>query len=286
MIGLGNIGASLCRHLIASEHDVTIFDVNADAMAAFSDSSARVATSTQGLAQAVDVVLLSLPNSDIVEKVVLGKDGLASGLAVGKVVIDMSSSRPASTRDIAQRLATDGIHMLDAPVSGGTMRAAEGTLTMIVGGEDAVFERCETLLKIFGSQIIHVGPSGSGHLAKAINNLLSATTLASACEAVQLGAKAGLEPEKLIEVINASSGRSVSTEVKFPRYILNRSFDDGFAISLMDKDARIALETAQELGFDTPIGSTVGSLWQQAVEAGFGGRNHTAIYEYLETRHD
>jgi len=283
LIGLGNIGGPLCRHLLGSEHELTIFDVSADARALFKDSRAHIADSVADLGARVDVVILSLPNSDVVEQVVFGKGGLAGALTADTVVIDMSSSRPASTRNIALRLAEQNVHMLDAPVSGGTIRAAEGTLTMICGGEPDVFQTCEPILRIFGQQVIHVGPSGAGHLAKAINNLVSATTLASACEAVQLGAQAGLAPEKVIEVINASSGRSVSTELKFPRYILDRSFDDGFAISLMDKDARIALDTAAELGFDTPIGTAVASLWKDAVDAGFGTKSHTAIYEYLET---
>ncbi|MES1925029.1 6-phosphogluconate dehydrogenase [Salinisphaera sp. T31B1] len=286
LIGLGNIGASLCRHLLASDYDITIFDVSAQARAQFADSRAHFSDTVAELGERVDVAILSLPNSDVVEQVIFGDDGLADAMAADTVIIDMSSSRPASTREIAHRLAERRIHMLDAPVSGGTIRAAQGTLTMICGGAPDVFDRCTPVLRTFGSEIIHVGPSGAGHLAKAINNLVAATTLASACEAVQMGAAAGLAPEKLIEVINASSGRSVSTELKFPRYILNRRFDDGFAISLMDKDARIALDTAAELGLDTPIGTTVASLWKDAVDAGFGPKSHTAIYEYLETRGD
>ena len=137
-------------------------------------------------------------------------------------------------------------------------------------------------MKSFGEQIFHVGTHGNGHLAKALNNLLSATTLASAAEAVLLGAKAGLEPEKLIEGVNASSGRSASTEVKFPRYILNRAFDDGFGIGLMNKDMKIALETAEEFGVPMLIGSTSGQVWQTAVAQGFGSESRTAIYAFLE----
>jgi 3-hydroxyisobutyrate dehydrogenase len=119
-------------------------------------------------------------------------------------------------------------------------------------------------------------------MAKAVNNLLSATTLASAAEAVLLGERAGLDPETLVEIINASSGRSASTEVKFPRYVLNRAFNDGFTIGLMNKDVRIALDTASELGFPTVMGSAVGQVWQAAVAQGFGGEGHTAIYAFLE----
>ena len=172
--------------------------------------------------------------------------------------------------------------MLDAPVSGGLLRAETGELAVMVGGRPEVFDGCRAVLEAFGGEIFYVGESGAGHTAKAINNLVSATTLASAAEAVLLGERAGLDPEKLVEIINASSGRSASTEVKFPRYILNRAFEDGFAVGLMNKDAKIALDAAAELGFPTVIGSAVGQVWQAAVAQGFGGKGHTAIYEFLE----
>jgi 3-hydroxyisobutyrate dehydrogenase-like beta-hydroxyacid dehydrogenase len=172
--------------------------------------------------------------------------------------------------------------MLDAPVSGGLLRAEVGDLAVMVGGEQGLFEGCRAVLEAFSARIFYVGGSGSGHMAKALNNLLSATTLASAAEAVLLGERAGLDPEKLVEIINASSGRSASTEVKFSRYVLNRAFDDGFAVSLMNKDVGIALDTASELGLPTIMGSVVGQVWRAAVARGFGGEGHTAIYAFLE----
>jgi 3-hydroxyisobutyrate dehydrogenase-like beta-hydroxyacid dehydrogenase len=172
--------------------------------------------------------------------------------------------------------------MLDAPVSGGVPRAEEGNLAVMVGGEEGIFEEHRAVLEAFSARIFYVGGSGTGHMAKAANNLLSATTLASAAEAVLLGERAGLDPVTLVEIINASSGRSASTEVKFPRYVLNRAFNDGFTISLMNKDVRVALDTASELGFPTIMGTAVGQVWQAAVAQGFGGEGHTAIYAFLE----
>jgi 3-hydroxyisobutyrate dehydrogenase-like beta-hydroxyacid dehydrogenase len=227
-------------------------------------------------------VLLSLPNSAVVEEVVLGEDGLIGSLSPGKVVIDTSSSKPSSTRMISARLAQAGIDMLDAPVSGGVMKAREGTLSVMVGGRREVFDKCSPVLRAFGGQIFFLGDPGAGHLAKALNNLLSATTLASAAEAVILAEKAGLSPDTFVEVINASNGRSYSTEVKFPKYILDRSFDDGFATALMSKDLKIALEAAAEIDFPMLIGSTVAQVWQAAVAQGNGARNHTEIYAFLE----
>jgi len=172
--------------------------------------------------------------------------------------------------------------MLDAPVSGGVLRAREGKLSVMLGGERAVFARHEEILSIFGEKVFYVGGHGARHLVKALNNLLSATTLASACEAALLAEKAGIAPETFVEVINASNGRSYSTEVKFPKYILNRSFEDGFATALMSKDLKIALEAAAEMDVPMLIGSTVAQVWQAAVAQGNGARSHTEIYAFLE----
>ncbi len=281
-VGLGNIGAPMCRHLLEHGYEVIVHDADPQAVRNFSSSPTETASSPDELARLADVVVLSLPNSAVVEQVVLGDRGLAEGLSRGDVLIDTSSSKPTSTQLISDHLAKKEVHTLDAPVSGGSLRAKEGTLAIMVGGEKAVLERCHEVLSSFGKDIFHVGGVGAGHLTKAINNLVSATTLASAAEAVLLGVRAGLAPEALIEVLNASSGRSNSTEVKFPHYILNRSFDDGFGIALMNKDLKIALDTASELEHPMTIGPAVGQLWQAAVDQGFGSDSHTAIYKFLE----
>ncbi len=172
--------------------------------------------------------------------------------------------------------------MLDAPISGGVLRAEEGTLAVMVGGKREVFEGCREVLEAFGEKIFHVGDHGAGHLVKSLNNLLSATTLASAAEAVLLAQKAGIAPATLLEVINAGNGRSYSTEVEFPNFILDRSFDDGFALGLMVKDLKIALETAAEIGHPMFSGSAISQLWQAAAARGYGPQGHTSIYAFLE----
>jgi 3-hydroxyisobutyrate dehydrogenase len=282
LIGLGNIGEPICRHLIKEGYAVFVYDVDREAVAQLEDTTAEPTESPRALASVADVVLLSLPNSVVVEEIVLGEDGLAESLSPGKVVIDTSSSKPSSTRTISGRLAEAGIDMLDAPVSGGVMKAREGTLAVMVGGRREVFERCLPILQAFGGEIFFVGDHGTGHLAKSLNNLLSATTLASAAEAVILAERAGLSPDLFVEVINASNGRSYSTEVKFPKYILDRSFEDGFATALMSKDLKIALEAAAEMDVPMLIGSTVAQVWQAAVAQGNGARSHTEIYAFLE----
>src|SRR5215204_724974 len=265
-VGLGNIGFPMCRRLLESGYEVIAYDTNPEAVSRLGDTPAEPADSLKALA-AADVVLLSLPGSDVVEEVVLGEGGLAEGLSSGKVLIDTSSSRPSSTRDLAKKLAESEVEMLDAPVSGGVLRAEEGKLAVMVGGREKIF---------------HVGDHGAGHLVKSLNNLLSATTLASAAEAVILAEKAGVAPEALLEIINAGNGRSYSTEVKFPKFILDRSLDDGFALGLMVKDLKIALESAAEIGHPMFSGSSISQLWQASAARGYGLEGHTSIYAFLE----
>ncbi len=281
-VGIGNIGEPVCRQLLDEGYELMIYDAYPEALARLEDTPAQPAASPEALATKADVVLLSLPNSDVVEEVVLGESGLIEWLSSGKALIDTSSSRPSSTRAISERLAAQGIDMLDAPVSGGVLRAEEGTLSVMVGGKRAVYEKYRGILESFGDKIFYVGDHGAGHLVKALNNLLSATTLASAAEAALLARRGGVAPDTFVEVINASNGRSYSTEVKFPRYILDRTFDDGFALGLMNKDLKIALETAAEMEFPMPIGSALAQIWELAAARGYGPGNHTAIYTFLE----
>jgi 3-hydroxyisobutyrate dehydrogenase-like beta-hydroxyacid dehydrogenase len=281
-VGLGNIGEPMCRHLIRNGYEVSVHDADPEAVSRLDDTRAEPAKSFEALGSDADVVLLSLPGSDVVEEVVMGEGGLADRLSSGKILIDTSSSRPSSTREISERLARSGVEMLDAPVTGGVLRAEEGKLAVMVGGKVEVFEECRAIFEVFGEKIFHVGDHGAGHLVKSLHNLLSATTLASAAEAVILAEKAGVAPEAFLEVVNAGNGRSYSTEVKFPNFILDRSFDDGFALGLMVKDLKIALETAAEMGHPMFSGSAISQLWQAAFAQGHGPEGHTSIYAFLE----
>lgn len=283
-IGLGNMGAPICLRLLQHGYQLDVFDIDAERIAPLVAAGAHGAESLAAVGAACDVVLLSLPASDIIEAVVLGEDGLASAMRDGGVLIDLSSAQPSSTRRIASALAKGGVAMLDAPVSGGVPRARDGSLTVMVGGDRAVFERCQPILGAFSTAQFHVGSVGAGDLVKALNNLLSATTLASAAEVVLLAERAGLDPVQFIDVVNTSSGRSNSTEVKFPRYILTHTFADGFALALMNKDVQIALQAAADLDTPMPIGSLVAQFWREAAAAGFAQQGHTAIYTYLEER--
>jgi 3-hydroxyisobutyrate dehydrogenase-like beta-hydroxyacid dehydrogenase len=276
------MGEPVCRKLLDGGYALLIYDVDPEALERLHDTSAEPVASLDSLASRTDVVLLSLPNSDTVEEVVFGEGGLIDGFSGGETLIDTSSSEPASTRSIAKRLEARGVAMIDAPVSGGVLRAREGALAVMVGGKPEVYDRCREILRSFGDGIFYVGEHGTGHLVKALNNLLSATTLASAAEATLVAQKGGVAPDKFLEIINAGNGRSYSTEVKFPRYILNRAFDDGFALGLMNKDLKIALQAAAEMELPTPVGSALAQIWQLAMTHGYGGEDHTAIYAFLE----
>ena len=281
-VGLGNMGGPMCRQLLDSGYTVWVYDLVSEAVGRLEETAARPAPSLRALAGEAEVIFLSLPNSEVVEEVVLGEEGLVGGFSSGQTVIDLSSSKPLRTQALAEKLAARGVRMLDAPVSGGVPRAKEGTLAIMVGGEEEVYEEYREILKCFGEKVFHMGGHGAGHLTKALNNLLSATTLASASEAVLLGMEGGLDPGTFIEVVNVSTGRSNSTEAKFPNYILNRAFDAGFSTEFYNKDVSTALETAAAYGFPMPVGTAVGGIWKEAVEEGYGPRDHTEIYAFLE----
>ena len=285
-IGLGNMGMPMCRRLIDQGYTVFLYDVNPASLVPFAGTSAQASPSLLHLAGHAEIILLSLPNSTVVEQVILGEQGLRAGLSAGQVIIDLSSSRPSSTQQLAAALAGLHVHLLDAPVSGGVPRAREGTLAILVGGEREVFEQQMPLLQIFGGQIFYMGGHGTGHLTKALNNLLSATSLASAIEAVLVGRRYGLDASMFIAAVNASTGRSASTEVKFPRFILPETFDDGFALGLMNKDVHIALEAAAEMDIPMLLGSCVGEIWQAAEDQGLGKAGHTTLYTFLKDRID
>jgi len=183
---------------------------------------------------------------------------------------------------IWERLAAKGIRMLDAPVSGGTKGAYEGTLAIMVGGEEKDYEECYLIFEAIGQNIYHVGKIGSGHTVKALNNLCSACSMAITSEALVVASKLGLSPEKVIDVMNSSSGRSWSSQFKFPTYVLNNTFNSGFTISLMNKDLDAATRLGRELHVPMFVGTVVQQLYNHAVGQGSGGDCHTAIIKVIE----
>jgi 3-hydroxyisobutyrate dehydrogenase-like beta-hydroxyacid dehydrogenase len=281
-IGLGKMGAPMAGRLLAAGYRVAAHDLRQEAVALACRGGAEACDDPAEVAARADVVITMLPDARAVERVVYGQR-LADALRAGQILVEMTSSAPGVTRRIGNELVSRGVRVLDAPVSGGVRGAVDGTLCIMVGGPKDVLDDCRPILECFGRDIVHVGDApGDGDAAKTINNLLSATTLWSAAEAVTLGARAGLSPHRLLAAINRSTGRSYTTEVKFPRYILPRTFTAGFTIGQYLKDLDICLDLADDLGVPLLLGSVVRQAWRIATQEGMADFDHTALITLLE----
>jgi 3-hydroxyisobutyrate dehydrogenase len=280
-VGLGNMGTPMATRLIDAGFPVTGTDLSADNRRSLAEHGGAAKDTAVDVAAGIDVLILMLPSSDVVESVLIG-DGVAAALAPGSVVIDMSSSEPLRTRELAGRLAETGVHLMDAPVSGGVKGAVKGTLTIMAGGEDELVERVRPVLEAMG-KVVHTGPVASGHALKAFNNLLSATHLLVTSEALIAGKRFGLDPAVMLDAINGSSGRSGSTENKWPNFILPETYDSGFALQLMLKDMRIATGLAEALGVPSHLGERAVEIWSEAARELPRTADHTEIARWLES---
>jgi 3-hydroxyisobutyrate dehydrogenase len=278
-VGLGKMGLPMATRLVEGDIRTVGYDVGPAARDAFAAAGGAVADSAPATVAQASTVILMLPDSTIVESV-LADPELAAALEPGVTVIDMSSSEPARTRALSERLAAHGVTMIDAPVSGGVARAITGELAVMVGGDDADVERAEPLLKRFG-KIFRSGGVGSGHAVKALNNLMSATHLLVTSEAILAGQRFGLDPVQVLEIVNASSGRSGSTENKWPRFVLPGTYDSGFGLRLMLKDMRIAVDLAEQVGLPSRLGAEAVSLWARAAGELPADADHTEIARWL-----
>ncbi|WP_396644414.1 NAD(P)-dependent oxidoreductase [Microbacterium sp.] len=276
-VGLGKMGAPMAARLVRAGHLVRGYDPVDAARAALTAAGGTAVDSAT--AAAAEVVVLMLPDSDVVEAV-LFDGGLAAALPEGALVVDMSSSAPTRTQAVADRLATLGVALVDAPVSGGVGGAVAGTLTIMLGGDDDAASRAADVIGALGS-VRHVGPVGAGHALKALNNLLSATHLWATSEAVLIGERFGLDPATMLEAINTSSGRSGSTQKKWPDFVLPGTFDSGFSLALMLKDMRIASDLGHRLGMPVELGDAAVQRWAEARESLPADADHTEIVRWL-----
>lgn len=286
-VGLGTMGGPMVDCLVAAGYHPLLNDADAAKAEATAARTGLRAVALEGMADAALVVLM-LPHSGIVRQVCLGSDsadGLAAVLKPGAVIVDMSSSDALETRALGEVLAARGITLLDAPVSGGVRKAVAGTLAILLGGEDAAaLDRATPVLQAMGT-IHRTGALGSGHAAKALNNYVSAAGLAAACEAVIVGERLGLDPETLVAVLNASTGRNNSTENKLNQFVLSGRFREaGFALDLMAKDVALARALAEAQDAALPGITAAGDLWASARDALGPGADHTEIFRYLNDR--
>ncbi|MFM9968491.1 MAG: NAD(P)-dependent oxidoreductase [Burkholderiales bacterium] len=298
-IGLGQMGYPMARNLARSGFQLMVIDANAATQQRFAaDVPCEIPTNLRALGEACRVVITMVPDGKIVREVILGKapthgdqansgnaangDCVVDGLAKDTLIIDMSSSSPLGTRELGEALAKRGIACIDAPVSGGVKKALDGSLAIMVGGAASDIRRAQLILKALGAQIFETGPLGSGHAMKALNNYVSAAGLAAAIEGVLAGSRFGLDPEVVVRVLNASTGRNNSTENKFAQFILSRAFNGGFGMGLMVKDLRTAMEVAHAGGTPVPLGEVCLDLWARAEKELGGQVDHTAVARFWE----
>jgi 3-hydroxyisobutyrate dehydrogenase-like beta-hydroxyacid dehydrogenase len=276
-IGIGNMGVPMATRLINAGHDLVVFDTNAERAASL---GAKVVGSPKEVGDAAEIVLFSLPVPAAVRAVIAGADGVMHGSKV-KIVVDLSTTGRDTIVEMAQALQTRGITLVDAPVSGGITGAAKGTLAVMVAGPAAACATVRPLLDVIGKVFIVGDTAGQGQAMKVLNNLLSATAMAATTEVMIVGVKAGLDPRTMIDVLNASSGRNTATTDKFPRAVLDRSFNFGFRAVLLHKDVKLACTLAESLGMPFDIGSAVEAAWADAaMELGDG--DFTRIVEVME----
>ncbi len=288
-VGIGTMGTPMATNLAKAGCKLVIYDADpARAQALASTHEIEIADDLAALGRQTGIVITMLPDGKIVRNVLCGDgDGfkacIGAGLKSGSLVIDMSSSSPVGTRALGPVLAKRGINLIDAPVSGGVRRAADGSLAIMVGGEVAAFERARALLEKLGKQIFYAGPLGAGHAVKALNNYVSAAGLVAACEAVVAGGRFGLKRETIVDVLNASSGMNNSTQNKFKQFILSGTWGAGFMMSLMVKDLRTALEVTAATGTADPLARHCVEIWNDAERSLGGKADHTEIFRYIES---
>jgi 3-hydroxyisobutyrate dehydrogenase-like beta-hydroxyacid dehydrogenase len=279
-VGVGNMGGPMCRNIIKNtNHEVTVFDLNAESVAAC--KGAKAGRSLAEVAAGSDVIFTSLPMPRDCEVVAIGPGGIADHARAGTAFIDLSTNSPAVARKLHAAMQAKGIGMLEAPVSGGVPRAIDGTIVIMVGGDAALFEAQRPLLASFSSEVVHVGDVGYGSVAKLINNQLSFSNMAAAAEALMLGRLSGINLEKLDQVIRNASGNSNSYR-NVAGKAFRRDFRPGFALDLAHKDLRLALEMADELGMPGMIGPQVMNLLRMARGMGLGSEDNSAMLKVYE----
>lgn len=285
-IGLGRMGAPMLRNIVASgvADTVAVYDGNPDVTVALASELTDVTpcVSPREVGASSDIVVTMLPNGDIVRAVVTGESGVLDGMAQGGTIIDMSSSYPSLTRDLGADLASKGIALVDAPVSGGVRKAIDGTMSILLGCDSPkVADRIAPLLGAMG-KVVPAGPLGSGHAAKALNNYVSAAGLVAACEALIIGQRFGLDPSRLTEILNASTGRNNSTENKLAQFVVPERYRDaGFALTLMAKDIRAAAQMADEVEVASPRLEEASQFWTRAEDLLGQGADHTEIHALI-----
>ncbi|MEM7171018.1 MAG: 3-hydroxyisobutyrate dehydrogenase [Pseudomonadota bacterium] len=287
-IGLGNMGLPMARNLIAAGYTVSGFDVVAEALTAAAGDGVRVCASVREVVGDAETVITMLPAGEHVRAVYQGADGIAENAPKGCLFIDSSTIDVDSARAVHDVATAAGQMMLDAPVSGGVAGAAAGTLTFMVGGEDAAFERGRALFEIMGRNVVHAGGAGAGQAAKVCNNMILGISMIALAESFTLGKKLGLAPEKLFEISSKSSGSCWAMLNHVPVAGLvetsaaDRDFQPGFATAMMHKDLKLSQAAAASVGAATPLGAQATALYTMHVNAGHGELDYASIIKLVD----
>jgi 3-hydroxyisobutyrate dehydrogenase-like beta-hydroxyacid dehydrogenase len=281
ILGLGTMGGPMARRLAANGHAVTGCEPNTVRAAAAKAAGVAVADSPRRVAEASDVVLSSLPDPATVRRAYLDADGALAGARAGMTFVDVSTTDPETWRAVADAARSRGVDCLDAPVSGGPAEAGSGRLIFLVGGEDAVLERCRPVLEVLGGEIHHIGPLGSGQVVKIVNNVMSVGNVVIAAEAMVLGVRAGLDPQRLFEILSTSGGRSHHFLKRFPN-VLAGDFTPYFGIGLSRKDVALGLGLAAGFGLPLPVTSAVRQAYEAAHAEGFGDLDMAGVIALYE----
>jgi 2-hydroxy-3-oxopropionate reductase len=281
-IGLGIMGKPMAKNLMEAGYELVLYNRTLEkAQELAEDGEAGVAANPREVAENSDTIITMLPDSPDVRDVVTGEDGVLEGIEEGNLLVDMSTISPVVTEELAAKLKERGASMLDAPVSGGDVGAIEGTLSIMVGGSEEDFERARPLFDVMGKTVTHVGPTGTGQVTKAANQVVVALTIEAVSEALVLGSKGGVAPEKILEVLSGGLAGNKVMEVKREKF-LSHKFDPGFRSELHHKDLSIALAAGREYGVVMPVTAIVDQMLLAMKKKGWGGEDHSALLRIIE----
>ncbi len=280
-IGLGIMGKPMSKNLLKAGYSLVVADRNPEAIADVIAAGAKTAATAKAIAEQCDVIITMLPNSPHVKEVALGENGIIEGAKPGTVLIDMSSIAPLASREISEALKAKGIDMLDAPVSGGEPKAIDGTLSVMVGGDKAIFDKYYDLMKAMAGSVVHTGEIGAGNVTKLANQVIVALNIAAMSEALTLATKAGVNPDLVYQAIRGGLAGSTVLDAKAPM-VMDRNFKPGFRIDLHIKDLANALDTSHGVGAQLPLTAAVMEMMQALRADGLGTADHSALACYYE----
>jgi 3-hydroxyisobutyrate dehydrogenase len=281
-IGVGTMGKPMALNLIKAGYPLIAYDINPKPLEELKQKGAAIGHSIKEVASQSNIIVTMLPNSEDVEKVTLGKGGIIEGVKSDTIIVDMSTIDPSVSRRVAQVFSSKNIKMLDAPVSGGQKGAEAGTLSIMVGGDEAVFHECLNIFQAMGGNIFYCGPNGNGGIVKIVNNLLAGIQGVASAEVLSLGVKAGADLKVLADVISVSSGQNTFIKSYGPAKAFKGDFEPGFRVELMTKDLGLAMSLAKEQGVPLFMGGLTHQLYLYIKSLGLGGKDVSIVTKMFE----